>query len=194
VSLASQSFTPALTAPGGPAICWPWVGASRHRFGYGFMRWDGFNTVPAHRIAYAIEHGLNLSDMPSDMVIRHICSDPSYRNNCNNPAHLVACTQAENIAEKSRHGTQVRGGNHHLGARYPDELIKTPRERYWRPEGRQPTITELGQKYGITVAVVSRWLNGQGLSRRGRPYFTRMSDNCRPAGPMHERLSDKVSE
>lgn len=154
---------------GGTVACWPWIGASRHRFGYGFMRWEGFNTVPAHRIAYAIKHGLNLSDMPADMVIRHICSDPSYRNNCNNPSHLVAGTQAENIADMSRHGTLIRGEQHHLGRRYPDELIKTLRERYWCPEGRQPTITELAQEHGIAIVVVSRWLHGQGRRDAGGP-------------------------
>jgi hypothetical protein len=154
---------------GGPTACWPWIGASRHQFGYGFMRWDGFNTVPAHRIAYAIEHGMNLPDMPRDIVIRHICSDPSYRNNCNNPAHLLAGTQAENIADMSLHGTQIRGEQHHFGRRYPDELIKTLRERYWCSEGRQPTITELAREYGIAVTVVSRWLHGQGRRDAGGP-------------------------
>lgn len=146
---------------GGADACWPWTGASRHQFGYGFMRFDGVNTVPAHRIAYAIEHGLKLSDIPRGMVIRHLCSDPAYRNNCNNPAHLAIGSQAENLADMVEHGTQIRGEKHHFGHRYPDQLIKALRERYWRPKGPQPTITELAGEQGIAVITVSRWLHGK---------------------------------
>ena len=125
---------------------------------------NGVSTVPAHRIAYAIEHGLKLSDMPRNLVVRHLCIDPAYRNNCNNPAHLELGSQAENLADMVGHGTKVRGEKHHFGHRYSDELIKTLRERYWCPVGKQPTITELANEQGIAVTVVSRWL--QGVLRR----------------------------
>lgn len=164
-----SEFRARVDRSGGADACWPWIGASRHRFGYGFMRFDGVNTVPAHRIAYAIEHGLKLSEIPSGTVIRHLCNNPAYRNNCNNPAHLAAGSQAENIADMVGHGTQIRGEKHHLGRRYPDELIKALRERYWRPEGQQPTISELADKQGIAVIVVSRWLHGEGRLDAGGP-------------------------
>jgi hypothetical protein len=164
-----SEFHARVDCSGGAYACWPWIGASRHQFGYGFMRFDGVSTVSAHRIAYAIEYGLKLSDMPRGMVIRHLCSDPAYRNNCNNPAHLAAGSQAENLADMVEHRTQIRGEEHHLGRRYPDELIKTLRERYWGPEGQQPTITELAEEQGIAVTVVSRWLNGKGRLDAGGP-------------------------
>jgi hypothetical protein len=154
---------------GGEDACWPWIGASRHRFGYGFMGFDGVGSAPAHRIAYAIERGLKLSEMPRKMVIRHLCIDPTYRNNCNNPAHLAPGSQAENLADMVSHGTQIRGEKHHFGRRYPDELIKVLRERYWRRRGQRPTITELADEHGIAVAVVSRWLHGQGRLDAGGP-------------------------
>ena len=81
------------------------------------------------------------------------------------------------LSVKQRHGPdgqppghgEKESEHHHLGARYPDDLIKTLRERYWCPEGRQPTITELAQEHGIAVAVVSRWLHGQGRRDAGGP-------------------------
>ncbi|MFF1511829.1 HNH endonuclease signature motif containing protein [Streptomyces sp. NPDC058326] len=153
---------------GGPDACWPWIGKPRNLFGYGFMRFDGQNTPPAHRIAYVIARGITLADIKGQHVL-HKCPDGALRNNCNNPAHLKLGTQAENMADKKSHGTMPLGEKHHLGQRYPDELIAGLRLRYWRPEGPRPTITALANESGAAVAVVSRWLSGKHRLEAGGP-------------------------
>lgn len=153
---------------GGQDACWPWTGRPRNKFGYGFMRFEGQNTPPAHRIAYVVEHHITLAEIKGQHVL-HKCSDANLRNNCNNPKHLKLGSQAENMADKKIHGTMPLGEKHHMGQRYSDELIRGLRQRYWRPGGKQPTITELAQEAGAAVGVVSRWLKGHTRVEAGGP-------------------------
>ncbi|MCG6495678.1 HNH endonuclease [Kitasatospora sp. A2-31] len=152
----------------GPDECWPWIGKPRNRFGYGFMRFDGQNTPPAHRIAYVIEHGLTLADIRGKQL-NHQCATGDHRNDCANPAHVKIGTQAENMADKKLHGTMPLGEKHHMGQRYPDELIRSARIRYHRPEGMQPTITELAVEACVAIGVMSRWLKGEFRREAGGP-------------------------
>ncbi|WP_158706434.1 MULTISPECIES: HNH endonuclease [Streptomyces] len=161
-------FHARVDASGGPDACWPWTARSRHRFGYGFMRFAGRNTVPAHRIAYVVAHDLVLADIDG-LVIMHKCLGDTLRNNCNNPAHLAAGTQADNIIDKNAHGTMPRGEHHHRGKRFPDARIADIRERYWRPTGEQPTITALAREVGASVTGVAYWLNGTVRREAGGP-------------------------
>ncbi|MFJ3338891.1 HNH endonuclease [Streptomyces sp. NPDC086766] len=163
-----SEFHARVDSSAGPDACWPWIAKSRHRFGYGFMRFEGQNTVPAHRIAYVVAHGLTLADIRHQMIL-HKCTEDAYRNNCNNPAHLMAGTQAENIADKKTHGTMPSGERHHMGRRYSDSLIAELRERYWRPRGKRPTITALAAEIGASIGVVSRWLKGASRPGAGGP-------------------------
>ncbi len=163
-----SEFRAQVDSSGGPGACWPWIGKPRNKFGYGFMRFEGQNTPPAHRIAYVLAHGLSLADIRGQHVL-HKCPEAEHRNNCNNPAHLKLGSQAENMADKQLHGTVPMGENHHMGQRYPDELIADLRRRFWLPEGEQPTQTALAKEAGASLGVVGLWLKGQSRREAGGP-------------------------
>ncbi|MFF3864093.1 HNH endonuclease [Streptomyces sp. NPDC002209] len=163
-----SEFRAQVDSSGGLEACWPWTGKPRNQFGYGFMRFDGQNTPPAHRIAYVIAHGMILADIKGRHIL-HKCPHETFRNNCNNPNHLALGTQAENMADKKLHGTMPMGEKHHMGQRYPDELIARLRQQYWRPGGPRPTITALANEAGAAVGVVSRWLKGHVRVEAGGP-------------------------
>ena len=77
--------------------CWLW-NASCRRDGYGQFSVGGrAGTMrAAHRVSYEIHTG----KVPDGLVIMHTCDVPR----CVNPAHLVAGTQSENLADACRKG------------------------------------------------------------------------------------------
>lgn len=84
---------------GGPNSCWEWTGF-RNRDGYGHVTVDGKQNQRAHRAIYRDFYG-ELSD---DVVVRHTCDNPP----CCNPAHLLAGTQVENMADIVERGRWPR--------------------------------------------------------------------------------------
>lgn len=56
--------------------------------GYGNV-YDGYNPVPAHRLAYELAKG----EIPSGLQIDHLCRN----RRCCNPEHLEAVTRLENV-------------------------------------------------------------------------------------------------
>lgn len=84
--------------------CLLWEG-TKHPTGYGHLNVRlpvGSNSVKAHRVAYALEHGYE--NLPSSkrgpdadtLVVDHICET----RNCVNADHLQVVTSAENLAYK----------------------------------------------------------------------------------------------
>jgi hypothetical protein len=68
--------------------CWIW-NASKLKIGYGLFSNEHRKTVTAHRWIYERTKGA----IPPDLIIDHICRNPS----CVNPDHLQAITQSNNI-------------------------------------------------------------------------------------------------
>lgn len=86
--------------------CWEWYGA-KNSSGYGEIGSKGKH-IKAHRLSYQLHRG----DIPSEMVVMHICDNPS----CVNPYHLSVGTQADNIQDMIRKGRDNSFGRGSINA------------------------------------------------------------------------------
>lgn len=94
----------AKVARGGPDECWLW-NASRDRKGYGkFGLGTGLGWKPAHRVGY----GLLVGPIPEALIVRHTCDNPP----CQNPAHWLLGTPADNTADMLSRRREARGERH----------------------------------------------------------------------------------
>lgn len=82
----------------GPDECWNWQ-ASKFHGGHGQFCVNG-RPCRAHRVAYALEHGVCDASL-----LRHLCGSAA----CCNPTHLVPGTHMENMHDRREHGTWGRG-------------------------------------------------------------------------------------
>jgi hypothetical protein len=84
---------------GAEHACWPWRGA-KTRGGYGTFFCAG-RPILAHRYAYLLAAG----SIPERYQVLHACDRPE----CQNPAHLSAGTNAQNMADRNARARQARG-------------------------------------------------------------------------------------
>lgn len=146
--------------------CVLWAGAKAGN-GYGVTSREG-KQVYLHRLAWAEANG----PIPPGMVIAHRCDNPA----CFNPAHLFACTQAENLADMRRKGRSAKGASHGSKTRpertargervgssklTPDQ-VQAIRAEYiaGKPGHRTPcSLTALARKYGVAFQTISKIVN-----------------------------------
>lgn len=88
----------------GPAGCWVWTG-SMDKDGYGKVHHYSVGDTRAHRVAFELNSGLPLRSLPSSVLVRHTCDNPS----CCNPAHLLAGSHQDNTEDKVTRNRHTKG-------------------------------------------------------------------------------------
>ena len=63
-------------------------------------KWRNGKQYPLHRLVYADDHGINISELPFEVVIRHTCDN----RRCINPAHLIKGSRKENTEDMMERG------------------------------------------------------------------------------------------
>ena len=97
---SADHFDRLVDRSGGPDACWPWLGGTRTRDGYGRFQHAGQQFF-AHRYAFARAHGA----IPADRLVCHRCDNPP----CCNPAHLFLGTPLDNMRDKIAKGRDSHG-------------------------------------------------------------------------------------
>lgn len=147
----------------GPNDCWPWRGMC-NRKGYGQLRGPGGRRsryLPAHRIAFYLEHGR----WPEPCGL-HRCDNPP----CCNPAHIFEGTRADNIADMIAKGrARKSSGDRHWARAQPHRVLRG--ERHGRAKLSRAAVSwirscntssgELALAYGVTPAAIRHVRNGR---------------------------------
>jgi hypothetical protein len=124
--------------------CWPWLGG-KHEDGYGVIRYKG-KKHKAHRLFYKYF----INDLPPDVVVRHICDNPS----CCNPMHLLPGSQADNIADMMARNRKVQGVS-------PFKMTKQQSLKMHELRKQNYSYSKIAAIVGCSIASVHRYLTGK---------------------------------
>lgn len=135
--------------------CWEWQ-RSRSRFGHGLMQGARlFGTTHAHRLAWVLTFG----EIPMDVCVLHRCDNAP----CVNPSHLYLGDRGDNARDREFRGRgghlkRVGAANGRAKLTMADVIeIRAQYASTKRREGR----TRIGQRFGITYAMVYKIASGQ---------------------------------
>jgi hypothetical protein len=141
---------------GEPDECWPWLGCTRGKTGYGAVGSKG-KVRSTHRVAYELVNG----PIPPGLLVRHRCDNRI----CCNPAHLELGTHKQNhtdMVERGRAPVQSgpkpphRSGETHGQARLTQAQVDEIRRRAAKGE----TDTALAREFGVGRTAINRIRHG----------------------------------
>ncbi|MGE5609083.1 MAG: HNH endonuclease [Bacillota bacterium] len=121
--------------------CWNWTAATA-KDGHGLIKVGGKKgrCIQAHRVSF-IMHGGD----PNTEVIRHSCDNPR----CQNPAHLLPGTHADNVADRVSRGRSAVGERN---GRSKLKVADIPVIRQMLRE--QHTVSSIARLYGVDNRVI----------------------------------------
>jgi hypothetical protein len=129
--------------------CWDWIAKAHHPYGYGRMTAGRGVNLKAHQIAYALTNGPLGKE-----VVRHSCDRPQ----CCNPSHLIAGTQADNMADAKAKG-RTKNPPVHLGEKHPKAKFSEWDALTICQDRRSAWI--VARQYGISSKTVYRLRRGE---------------------------------
>lgn len=129
------------------STCWIWP--YRKRKGYGVLTVARV-TVKAHRLAYAIDHGVPLRHDGC-----HTCDTPA----CFNPDHIFDGTHAQNVADAKRKGRLALPPRSRPGRRVAHKRLSAEAVRSIRADER--TNAAVAADYGVSPTLISNVRNGK---------------------------------
>lgn len=134
---------------GEPDACWTWRGR-RDEDNYG-LHSAGSRQVRAHRLGWRIAH--DMEELQDSDVVRHSCDNPP----CQNPAHLLKGTTADNVADML-----ARGRNSVSFGRPAVKLSLAAIEEIVA-EYRTGVVSqdELAEKHGVSRSTIGMLIRGE---------------------------------
>lgn len=120
--------------------------------GYGLKSYKG-RLYRAHRLAYALHHGLEPQTMGG--VVMHSCDNRL----CVNPDHLSLGTHEANMADMVSKGRQAQGTTH--GRALLDQTTVDLFRRRYVPRCRLNGCRALAREFGLDASVVSEAIRGK---------------------------------
>jgi len=130
--------------------CHLWTGGwVNKQGGYGWYRRDAERYMAAHRIVWALDHGVV---PPPDVAILHRCDEPR----CCLSDHLVAGSQLMNIHDMVLKGRHTYGERHPF-AKLTAEKVIAARRLHAEGEG----VCALARAFGVSLGPMQRALSGK---------------------------------
>lgn len=142
----------------GPDECWPWLGGTRQKEGYGILSIRR-KKMTVSRLIVAEQTG---EDVPAGRVVRHTCDNPP----CCNPAHLVVGTPRDNSRD-AMDRDRVARGERVAGAILTAEQVRAMRE--YADEHPDALLPDLGERFDIDPKRLSPILMGKAWKHAGGP-------------------------
>ena len=126
--------------------CLVWVGATKNIYGHGVMgsgQGKGAKLVPAHKLAYMLEH--SLEEVPSLHAL-HRCDNPW----CVNPEHIYLGTHQDNMADARSRGQLGPGRNSGLRNGSNCKLSEQQVQLLRQPSIKRGQLSLWAREWGIS--------------------------------------------
>lgn len=138
--------------------CWEWSGSKDNK-GYGILSsYKGGASIKAHRLSYEMANG----EIPSGMVIRHKCDNPT----CVNPSHLEIGTQKDNVRDMVARGRMNKKSLENLDhsrALSKEQVKEIESLKFVAANGRGQgvMVKDIAKKYGVSINLITQIKSGK---------------------------------